>query len=288
LPGIEKSEIKAETPIVSVEPAPQSWKPAEKAKWATLDPEVRTEVLRREREISKALNETAPARQFQTEFQQAVQPYLGRIQSIGVPPLQAIQGLLQADYVLSTAPKPQKAAYLAKLIKDYDVDIEALDQALSGQQVADPLAAKVEALVQQRLAPFQQIVETQQRTAAQQAQQAEQQLAAAISAISTDKVKYPYFEQVRDSMADVIELSIRKGKQCSLEEAYNKACQLDQTISTELATKSAAAKANEAAQRARKASVQVGGSPTGSISGSPAANDRRATIAAAFESVGAR
>ena len=291
LPGFEPAEKTAEVAEApaKVEPAehdtaPQAWKPAEKAKWASLPPEIRTEVTRREREITKTLNDTAHARKFSNEFQQTVQPYMARIQAQGANPIQAVQNLLQADYLLATAPKAQKAQYLARLISDYDVDVEALDLALSGQKIPTGESDRVEQLLNQKLAPFQQFIANQQQTAQQREQQQTQALENEIKSF-VDNPKYPHFEQVRDEMADLIELSVRKGKPLGLEAAYNKAIQLD----PELAAQTSAAAANQAAQRARKASVQVGGSPAGSVTRSPAAgSDRRATIAAAFDSVGDR
>ena len=67
----EKPEVKEETaePVEAksspTDRAPQSWKPAEKAKWATIDPDVKQEIYRREREVTKTLSETAAARQLQ-------------------------------------------------------------------------------------------------------------------------------------------------------------------------------------------------------------------------------
>ena len=133
-----------------------------------LDPDVRQEVIRRERDISRTLGETSQARQIANQFQQAVQPFMARIQSNGITPVQAVNELLKADHILSSAPAPQRAQYMAKLIKDYAIDIRALDDALAGTVVADPVQSTVEKLVEQRLAPFQQYI-AQQQYAQQQA-----------------------------------------------------------------------------------------------------------------------
>lgn len=271
---------------------PQSWKTSPKAKWATLDPEIKQEVQRRETETTRALNETAQARQFTAQFQQAVQPYMARIQSMNAHPITAVTELLKADHILSTAPKVQKAQFLAKLITDYGVDIEALDQVLSGNAKAvDPVDSKVEQLLQQRLAPFQQFLTQQQQFAAQQAQQTEAQLKQTVTSMAADTAKFPYFEQVRETMADIVEVFAKRGQTIGLEEAYNKAVAMDPTTSqayNQQLQAEAAAKLNGRAQKALAASVSVSGAPTGPISSSPSSNDRRATIAAAFDASATR
>jgi hypothetical protein len=259
-----------------------------------LDPEVRQEVARRERQTTQVLNESAGARQLQEQFTQAVQPFMGRLQSLNAHPIAAVQELLKVDYFLSTAPKNARAQRMAQFIKDYDIDVVALDAALSGRitQDNDPVAQNaetVERLLQERLAPYQSLLQREQQRAAEETQV----LAGTIEAMAQDTEKYPYFDKVRFDMADIIDLSIKKGRPETIESAYNKAVQLDPVISQELARKSAAEAATKAAalatsqaQRARRASVSVGGAPSGNIVGSPAANDRRAVIAAAFEEAG--
>ena len=282
-----ENKISDEQPKVGEEPAqktseldkaPQSWKPAQKAKWAALDPDIRQEVLRREHDTTRVLNETTQVRQFATQFQQAIQPYMARIQQIGNP-VTAIQNLLAADNLLATGPKAQKAQYLAKLIKDYGVDIQELDAALAGSAPIDPVESRVEQLLQERLTPFQQYIAQQQQAEQQRQQQASKQLSDTVQQMSVDPA-YPHFEQVRENMADIIEIMAKRGQSIDLKTAYNKAVAMDPSISQVQQQTQQAAQANAKAQRALKASASVAGAPTGSTAGKPL--DRRAAIEAAF------
>lgn len=283
-----------EDALQNVEKAPQSWKPAQKAKWATLDPDVRQEVMRRERDISRTLGETAQARQIANQFQQAVQPFMARIQSNGITPLQAVNELLKADHILSSAPPPQRAQYMAKLIKDYGVDIRALDDALAGSVTVDPVQATVEKLVEQRLAPFQQYIAQQEEARQQAAAYQAQQTQMTVERMAQDPA-FPYFQDVRHDMADVIDLSAKRGVYLSLEQAYQRAVAMNPEINQALAAqqasdakKAAAQTANARAQRALNASKSVGGAPVGSVSNVPAGTDRRAALEAAFSAVEGR
>lgn len=282
------------SPVVSIDKPPQSWRGPQKAKWAALDPDVRQEVIRREREIMRSLGETAQARQLSTQFQQAIQPYQARINSLGAQPIQAVQELLKADYILSTAPKTQRAQLMAKLINDYGVDVMELDAALAGKTPADPVSSRVEQLLQERLAPLQQYLTQQQMREQMREQQSSEEITQTIEQMSTDP-KYPYFEDVREDMADLVDISAKRGVYITLAQAYTRAIAMNPEVSKLVAAeqetasrKASALAANAKAQKALSASVSVSGSPSSTPSGTSVASDRRATIAAAFESVGGR
>ena len=288
----EEEVVKEEKPV-NVERAPQAWKPAQKAKWDKLDPDIRQEVLRREHETTRVLNDSASARQFTTQLHQVIQPYMARIQQVG-DPVRAIGNLLAADHLLATGGAAQKAQYLAKLIKDYGVDIQALDSALAGSPIADPVESKVEQLLQQRLAPFQQYMTAQQQAAQQVQQQTAAQVQNTVEQMAQDTENFPYFEDVRDTMADIVEIMAKKGMSIDLKTAYNRAVAMDPAISQIAAQASMtqertqqAAKANAKAQQALRASSSVRGAPSGPLSGKPP-RDRRAVIEAAFDDLGGR
>jgi len=274
---------------LAVDRAPQSWRAPQRAKWAALDPEVRQEVLKREREITKTLSDTASARQLQNDFQQVVQPFLGRLQAMNAHPLKAVQELLKADYLLSSAPKSQRAQFMAKLISDYDVDIESLDMALSGKVGTDPVQATVDRLLQERLAPFQKFIQTQEEQAAWREQTETATLSEQVNSMESDPDRYPNMSEVKEDMADIISIQSKKGVYLTLEQAYTRAIAMNPELNQsavalrEAEARRSSAKADNAkAQRALNASKSVGGAPSGAISGTFDANDRRAIIEAAF------
>ena len=269
--------------------APQAWKAPLKAKWGALDPEVRQEISRRERETTQVLNDSAQARQLTQQLMQTVQPYQARLKQLGAHPIEAMGRLLKADAFLSSAPPADRAKYMATLIKGYGVDIAALDAALAGAPASsDPVDSRVEQLLQQRLAPFQSFIQQQQQREQQERQAQEQSAAQTVEQMAQDTVKYPYFEQVRSLMADLVEFLASKGQPLTIDAAYNRAIAMDPTISQEVASATAsqtlaaqAAASTAKAKRALNASASVAGSP-GGTSRVPNASDRRATIEAAF------
>jgi hypothetical protein len=268
-----------------VDRAPASWKKEAKGEWAAVPLHIRQEVHRREMEISRALNEAAQSRQQAEQFQQVVTPYMARIQSFGVTPQQAVAQLLQADHVLATGTKAQRAQLMAKLVKDYDVDIAELDSALVGSVPSNPETPDIQALVQQQLqqalAP---LYQQQQQAQIQQQQQVEQ----TVEQMALDP-KYPLFDEVRQDMADIIELNAKRGIYISLTEAYNKAILINPQASQQMQQQSAAQQATQQhlqAQKAKAASLSVTGAPASGGSGQFAGDgSMRGAIEAAFSNI---
>jgi hypothetical protein len=271
---VEKAEVKADTPapeskaLHRIDRAPASWKKEAKGEWASIPLHVRQEVYRREMEVDRVLKEVAPVREQLQQIQQTITPYMARIQSAGVTPVQAMNELFKADYVLATGSRQGKAEMMAKLIKDYDVSIEDLDAAIvasmKGQQEApqqqgfDPnyVNQLVQQQLQQALAPIYQERQQREQQVSQQAEQTIEQMAL--------DPKYPYFEEVRQEMADLIEVYARRGVALSLQQAYTKAVATNPSISEEQsrqAQMSQATAQHQQAQRAKVAASSVSGAP---------------------------
>lgn len=277
-----KPEEKAEEPRNEhkIDRPPQSWKADAKQSWGDLPLHVKQEVYRREQQVNQVLQETTHDRKLAAEFGQVTAPYMARIQTYGISPAQAAGQLFQADYMLSSAPMPQRAQLMAKLIADYGIDIQALDTALSGN-VSQNTQPDIEAIIQQRItaamAPFTQ----QQEQAALQSQQAVND---EVQQMSLDPA-YPYFDDVRNEMADIIELYSRRGVSISLPEAYNKAIQLNPNTAQQANRQSQ----HDAAQKAKAAAVSVTNKPAAVTSTNlQTGTSLRDTISAAMETSGGR
>lgn len=255
---------------------PQSWKPLVREKWAGLPPEVKAEIVRREKQIEGGLKEASHARQFAEQFSEVVKPFASRYAATQTPPLQVVQNLMRADYILSTAPAVARAQYMAKMIQDYGVDIAALDQALSGQTPTEPqgqppnIQPQIEQLLNQRLAPIQQFLQQQQQNEQKKVQTTIEQMA-------NNPTKYPHFDDVREDMADLIEISSRRGVYLSLDQAYTRAV----ASNPELSELNRLRQSTSKADKALAASVSVPSKPTGSVTPSDPSN-LRGTIESAW------
>jgi hypothetical protein len=269
-----------------VDRAPASWKGEAKAVWAALPLQARQEVVRRERDIERVQRDAAQDRQRVESIQQVIAPYNDLVATnYGGNPLQAVQSLLQVERVMTSAPTHEKAQFVANLIKHYKVDIDALDQFLSGQVAPEvQQVSQIDQLLARRLAPLEQVIQTLQQSREQASQT---QVNMTVQAMAVDTTNYPHFEQVREVMADLIEFNNARGVYMSLPEAYTKAVRMDDTLSVQ-SPQAAAVAAHQAAQRAKGAAISVSGAPTAAGPSIVDPSNLRGVIAASLESTGGR
>jgi hypothetical protein len=240
-------------PVAAVKP-PQSWKPAAREHWASLPPAVQAEIARREGETSKVLSETGEARKFRETFQQAVAPYEAMLRSEGSDPVQAVSSLLETARQLKSGSPQQKAAMVAQIVRGYNVPIDALDAQLAGQpyqgQQQQPMQdPRVDQL-------FAQMEQAKQQRVQQEAQQADE----AVTTFGADK---EFFDDVREDMADIIEIAEKRGQKMDLEVAYKRAIGMNEEISGIMRQREAAkaaATTKVATQRSKAAASSVRGS----------------------------
>lgn len=279
-----------ETPVLDGEDkAPQAWRGPLKEKWSKVDPEIRQEITRRERETGRILQEASNHRKFTEGFQEVLQPYLPRLQSANVHPLKAVQSLLAADAALATAPMAKRAELMATMIKDYGIDFQMLDAALAGKNPSEtsPTAiidARVQAGVEAALAPFRQFMGNQQQREQAQVQATQQQVQTEVNAMAADATKYPEFWNVQQDMADITDSYYRRGIYLSADEAYSRAVRMNpEAFGREQARtqRVGAVKVNQNAQRALGASLSVSGTPIPTMT-EVDPSDLRGTIEAAW------
>jgi|SRR5262245_1150674 len=268
--------------------APASWRPAIREHWGKLPAEVQQEVVRREVEVGRALQESAHARQGLAAVQQVLAPYANNIQASGTDALTAMNNFFQADHTLRHGSMQEKAQLIANVIKNYGVDVQALDTVLAGQPFqADPNSALADQLRREmaaQLQPMQTYFQQMQGRRAQAMQQIQHEAGSEVQSFGQDD-KHEFFEDVRHDMADIMDLYTARGQTISLQEAYDRAIRLNPHTSEIVGKREVAERAQaaaQAAQRARRAAASIGGSPAPAGRPGPATDDRRAAIEAAW------
>jgi len=255
------------------ERAPASWRPDIREHWGSLPEPVRAEIQRRETEVARTLQETAEARKTAEAVMKTIEPYQAFIKAENSNPLQAIDNLMGTAARLRTGTAPELAQLVAGIVNQFGTGrfgngfIEMLDSALAGQTPRqDPQQLAMEQVLNQRLAPMQNML-----TQFQQAQLAQQQQAtqAAQTEVSTFLERAEFGEDVREDMADIIEAAQRRGQSITLQDAYKKACLMNDNVRSVISQRAKARGAQQttsAAQKARSAAVQVSGSaPMGAL-----------------------
>ena len=290
--ALKAQETPAITPGPKSEPikekAPVSWRPEVREHWSALPADVRAEVMRREQEVQRTLQETSEARKLADSIQKTVAPYEMFIKAEGGNTLAAIDSLMATAARLRTAPAPDLAQMVAGIVKQFGVGrfgntfIEQLDSALAGQvPQTDPGQVQLQQMLQQQLAPMQQFMSQYQQAQAAQAQQVQQQ---AISEVGQFLEKAEFGEDVRDEMADIMELAQKRNREVSLSDAYRQACMINPKVRAVLEGRAKAKGAQTlqgAAQKAKAAAVSVSGAPALAVP-TQGATDVRSAIEAAL------
>lgn len=265
--------------------APQSWTPAEREHWAKMPPEAQRAVQRRELEVQQALSRSADSRKFQDSFVRTVQPYAHLIRAQNSTPLQAVNNLMQTAAGLTTGTQPQKAAILAEIIQNYGVDIQVLDDVLSKRQIQQPGAAPaaLPAPVAEALRPITQFMTQQEQIRAQHIQQVQQQAEQVVSEVAD---QLPFFEDLREDMADLMETAAARGRIMTLQQAHVAAVNMNPEIKKILDQRARAARVRQdpnKINRARRAGASIKGAPNGSAQGSGKPTSRRAALLEAWD-----
>lgn len=252
---------------------PQSWKPSARESWGKIPAEARAEINRRELEIQRTLSQTDGIRRFANDFAQVVNPFAHLIRAQNSTPLQAVRNLMTTAAGLMQGNAYQKAAIISEICQNYGVDFKVLDDYLAenwdvksnrlkgangGQRMEAPpsWAAPLFGMMQN--------IEQQQQLVQQRVQQeASEKISAAESK--------PFFDDLRDDIADIMEIAANRGIAMTIDQAYEKALKLNDEVSKIVEQRKRAEetkKNNKNITRARRAASTISGSPSGKVVGS--------------------
>ena len=215
------------------EKPPVCWSPKNREHWGALPSEVKEQINKREREVNDVLQKSSYARRVEQAFTQTIEPYRAILNAEGIDnPLVAIDELMKTASALSMGNPQQKAMRIAGLISHYGVDIGVLDAALAGENVGGENSAddQISSAVNKALAPF---IQQQEEQTRRQNQDTYSQVSDSIGVIS----KKEFYNDVRLDMADIMELSSKRGQVITLEQAYEKAVSLNPELSSIIATR---------------------------------------------------
>ncbi|MAF88890.1 MAG: hypothetical protein CL963_03500 [Euryarchaeota archaeon] len=253
------------TALAESEPAsdhvnpPSTWTAESKSKWADVPDWVRTEVHKRENESIKGVDMMRDRATFGDRMNQVVQPYMPLINSQGGTPESTVQGMLNTAYQLYQGTPQAKTQLIVKLAHEHGFLNE-----LVAYVMQDGQTRQQNSQIRSVIVPLQNQIQTLeqklngQNAASQQAQQSETMAELEAFAAETNEdgtLAHPYFENVRERMAQEFESGAQTFK-----EAYDNAVwsnpdtrklmQSQQVSSTE---KTRQEQATERAKKAKKA-----------------------------------
>jgi len=276
-PPEKDAELTPEPDLVAK--APVSWTPAAREHWAKLPKDVQAMVAKRESQITKALEDGKENRKTGERFTDVVKQYQGVIAAEGIDdPVAGFKGLMNTVAGLRMGTASQKAAIVADMVKIYGVDINELDNVLSsritGKQATPNQNSQLEAMLQEKLAPYQQFMDNVTSQRKQYEQQNQQRLNQEIDQFAQT---HEFYNDVYMDMADLLDLAAKNGREMSMEQAYNAACAAHPEIAKVTQQRNYATNV----AKKRQAASSISGKPAGNAS--PPPDDLRAALMQAFE-----
>jgi len=266
-PEVEVQEevvLEATRPVPS-KPRPSSWKKDYEESWGKLDPTLQDYITQREADFAKGVST------YKNQWEQA-QPILSTmekfapiLQQNGVDPAQWINSLGTAHQTLVYGTPDQKMQMFAQLANDYGIDLNGL----TGGQAVSPQFSMI-------ANELSQIKNQWQAFQSQQEQMEQAQLKSEIDSFSKDK---PYFADVRETMAGLLQT----GMATDLQTAYDKAIRLSDDIWQKI--QSEQVKSSQTEQKSKLAAVKAkaispkSSSPTANVSLGGKGNNLRDQLA---------
>jgi len=134
------------TPAVTspTDVAPKTWKPEEAAVWATIPPEAKAAIARREEEMFRGIEGYKEKAAFGLKLDSVFKPYEQLMRQHNIDPVQNTANLMQVHYTLATGSQEQRQQLFHRLATDYQIDIGALADAEASKPYVDPNVAKLE------------------------------------------------------------------------------------------------------------------------------------------------
>jgi len=269
--------------VAQVKP-PQSWTPAEREHWAKIPAEAQKAIQRRELETSRVLNESAQSRRFQNEFVNVVKPFAHLIRARNSTPLQSVKNLMETAAGLTTGNGQQKAMIVAEIIDNYGVDVKVLDDVLS-KRPASPTNGQA-AIPPQLASVLQPIHDFMGRVESGREQYIQQLQTSAAQTIEEAEAKLPFFEDLREEIADFLEIAAARGRELTVEKAHEMAVNSRPDIKKILDQRARAAtlKSDPAKIAAKKkAAKTIHGAPRGEGGGDGKGKSRRSVLSDAWD-----
>lgn len=184
---------------------PKTWRQEAAAKWAEVPPEVQKEILKREDDIFKGLESYKADAQIGKSVKSIIDPYMPMLKAAGLDPLQQVDGLMKAHYLLATGTPEQKQMLFQRLAQDYNVQ-------LGGEA---PFVDPQVAALQKQLSDLQSKFTGREQ---QEAETVRTNLQREIDAFASDPA-HQYFDELANDIAALL----KGGAAKDLKDAYEKA-----------------------------------------------------------------
>jgi hypothetical protein len=214
--GEESTDEKPDTRSLK---APVDWSPKEREDWSRIPRHLQDKIASREQAMQNTMEKASGDRRVASEFGKLATSYGPILKGIaGETPMAAVENLFSMAANLRMGTVQEKAQTIANLIGQFDIDINALDGALVGQEVQRSPEQTMQDMIDKQLAPI--MGQYQQHQQNQNTQVREN----ARTEVQQFSQQAEFLEDVRVDMADMIDMASARGQKMPMNEAYAKAC----------------------------------------------------------------
>jgi hypothetical protein len=248
----EKAEDKGNVEAVDEPPAGLS--PEAREEWKDTPPAMKKAIAKREADFAKGIIQYSNDAKRAQAMDKSMQPYQQLFAMNGNNPPELVGNLLQTAASLQSGNPNVVARTLANLVNQFG-DVGLLDTVLSGQSVPRETSQpqqNVQAQINQALAQRDQ--QHQQRE-----QNTQMQAVSGDISLFANNPANEFYKDVREDMADILDMAGRRGLDMDLPTAYDRACQLRPDIKTIIDGRNSSANVASAS----KAAISISGSPGG-------------------------
>lgn len=191
--------------------APETWTKEALAEWAGIPDRAKEEILKREEDMHRGLEEYKGRALVGDRYAEAVKPYAPVLEKMQIDPVEMFQNFAGNHYLLSFGTPQQKLELAANLLQNYNIDIIEVAGVMGNMPALDPKARALE-IENDRLRKAMNERNNTDLSAARN------RISTEIEAFASDP-KNIYFDELSNDIAKLLETGVAS----TLQEAYEKA-----------------------------------------------------------------
>ena len=257
-----------------VDEAPKGLSVGMRENWKNLDSQTKDEFKRYEERIGGMAQKYAHDARRAQAMDKVMQPYSQLMQMNGGPQ-NILPGLLQTGAALQTGNEVERARTVASLISQFQVNPAQVAGFLKGENPEPSQNEQIQQMINKQMAPVHQQLQQYQQRDQQMREQGQEQIKGKIREFAQAN---EFYGDLSETMADIMDIAARNGREMGLQEAYDAAAWQHPEIRKVMLARQSQGQV----QQRKRAASSIHGTPGGEgSSASPA--DLRSTLEQAFQ-----
>jgi hypothetical protein len=266
-----QGQANAPTPV---DEAPKGLSIGMRENWKNLDSQTKDEFKRYEERIGGMAQKYAHDARRAQAMDKVMQPYSQLMQMNGGPQ-NILPGLLQTGAALQTGNEVERARTVASLISQFQVNPAQVAGFLKGENPEPSQNEQMQQMINKQMAPVHQQLQHYQQRDQQMRQQGQEQIKGKIREFAQAN---EFYGDLSETMADIMDIAARNGREMGLQEAYDAAAWQHPEIRKVMLARQSQGQV----QQRKRAASSIHGTPGGEGSSSSPA-DLRSTLEQAFQ-----